>query len=190
MKSTNKYLIDLARFVPVLTGPQMVRAYFQNSTEQMRRTLRAHEAAGLITVSRELVLPRVTDGPLATINGGQQRPCPHELAYRAEKLWRGSALPTLVIRGTAKLSALYGGEFREVIASNLSHEAALTAIFLFSKRASNPDYEWTLVVAKPGTGMLPDAIAADAAIEVLGRYNGATVTAKLGIAAGCKLELW
>lgn len=189
MKRSNKYLTDLARFVPVLTGPQILHAYFDNSFERMRRTLRAHEAEGFITLSTELVRPRVLAGPLATIIRGHPLPSPHQLAYSAEKLWSASLVPTLIIRGTAKLSALYGGEYREVITANLSHEVALTSV-LFAKRGANPDFEWTLVLARPGEGALPDAIAADAAIEVLGRYSGATVSAKLAIAAGCTLEIW
>jgi hypothetical protein len=96
----------------------------------------------------------------------------------------------LTIRGTAKLTALCGGELRHVVLANLSHEVALADIFLFSKRRDDPNFEWTLIQARPGLGAMPDALTADAAIELIGRYSGSMVSAKIAIAANCKLELW
>jgi len=70
VKSTHKYLADLARNLPVLTGAQALREYFDNNLAKMRRVLRAHEADGFITLSTQLVRPRILDGPLAILKPG------------------------------------------------------------------------------------------------------------------------
>lgn len=174
----------------MLTEEQALREYFDNNLAKMRRALRAHEAAGLITLSTELVRPRIVDGPLAILKPGDPLPSSHHIAYLAERRWSELLFPTLTIRGTIKLTSLYGGEHRAIAAGHLSHEIALADVLFSKRRHSNPDFEWTLVHAGPGLGTMPDAVIADTAIEVIGRYSGAMVSAKLDISATCNLELW
>jgi hypothetical protein len=63
---------------------------------------------------------------------------------------------------------------------------------LLSKRQKDPQFAWSLVAAKPGSGPLPDAISVSGAllIELVGRYNGQSVSAKMGMATDKALELW
>lgn len=190
MKPTQKFLVDLARNLPVLTGTQALREYFGNNLAKMRRVLRAHEAAGLITLSTELVRPRIVDKPLAILKPGDHQPSSHHIAYLAEKRWSEFLTPTLTIRGTLRLTSIYGGEHRVIVAGHLSHEIALADVFIYKRHHNSPDFEWTLVHAGPGSGPMPDAVVADTAIEVIGRYSGAMVSAKLAISATCNLELW
>ena len=189
MKTSSKLLLMLARRLTAITGPQALKFLFDNDGEAMRRALRAHQAEGFITISTELVRARVTSDPIAVIERGGELPSPHRIAYESAQRWSREILPTLILRGTLKLAALYGGEVHLVVAGHVSHEVALTDVF-FSKRSQNPAFEWTLVHAAPGAGALPDAIAADVAIELVGRYNGKTIAAKLGISATHRLELW
>lgn len=119
---------------------------------------------------------------------GDDQPRPGAIAYRAESLW-GDLQPVVVLSATAKLRALYGGEAHSLFSGHLSHEIGLTGIFL-SQRQSNPDFEWTLINSKPGSGSLPDAVAGDIAFELVGRYNGQTVGAKLSHSASYILEIW
>jgi hypothetical protein len=189
MKTWHQYLYDLTGPVRVLTICQALEHHFQGSQEKMRRVLRAHEAAGLITVSTELVRGRhKVFGPIATIKAGELPPSAEQIAYAGRLRWSDTA-PAVTIRGTAKLATLLGGEVHTVVAANLSHEVALTDLFL-QKRQADPDFQWTLVQVKPGTGPLPDAITAAGCVELIGRYNGATVLAKCAIAAHMNLQLW
>jgi hypothetical protein len=187
MKRRSNFLADLAR-LPLLTGAQALREHFDNNLPKMHRVLRAREAEGFITFSIQLVRPRIVDGPLAILKPGDKLPSSHHLAYLAGRRWSEFLTPTLTIKGTAKLYAMYGGEHRAIVAGHLSHEVALVDVLL-SKRHS-PDFEWTLIHARPGLGAMPDAVVADTAIELIGRYSGAMVSAKLGISATCNLELW
>ncbi len=189
MNSRDKYLVDLARFVPVLTGPQIVQEYFSGSNEAMRRAMRSHLASGLIICSTEIIRPRSVVGPLLTVAPGQRHPSSHAIAYLAGKLWSNSLQTVLVVRATDKLMALYGGQRRALVSTHLSHEVALAGVFLF-RRAHSPSFEWDLIRSGGDRGALPDAVSADAVIELIGRYNGTTVASKLGLAAECKLELW
>jgi hypothetical protein len=99
-------------------------------------------------------------------------------------------VPSVIVRATARLIALHGGEVSAIANGHLSHEVALTEVFLATKRPLDPDFEWSLIQARPGTGVLPDAICASGAIEIVGRYSGASVAAKLVLAGSMNLELW
>ena len=77
---------------------------------------------------------------------------------------------------------------RPVVMANASHDLALSEVFL-AKRLQNPSFEWNLVHAKPGSPC-PDAICAAGFIEVIGQYSGASVAAKLSLAAAANLEIW
>lgn len=189
MKASSLLLHILARRLTAVTGAQALGFLFKNDAQAMRRALRIHKAAGLITISTELTRTRGLSGPIAVVERGGALPSPHRIAYEAAERWGSEILPTFIIRGTLKLAALYGGEVHTVVAGHASHEVALADVF-FSKRAQNPEFEWTLIHAAPGGGALPDAISADAAIELVGRYNGATIATKLAISATRRLELW
>ena len=112
-----------------------------------------------------------------------------QLAYQASQRWSNAPVPTVVIRATTTLAALQGGTVRAIAAGHLSHEIAVTEVFL-SKRLQDPTFEWSLVHSRPGTGVLPDAITGTLACEVIGRYGNTSVASKLTIAASMSLELW
>jgi hypothetical protein len=183
----NQYLEDLAQYLPALKGSQAL-AYFGGSMAAMRRALRRDEARGLITITTELTRKHQTLKPIIVIKPGDPLPSVQQIARLSHERWFEDLNPTLVIRGTAKLCAIYGGEIRTVVTANLSHDLALADVFL-SKR-SDPDFEWRLVQSRPGTGALPDAVTANGIIEVLGQYNHASIAAKLSMSGRINLEIW
>lgn len=182
-------LHQLLRQVSAVSGAQALRHCFNDDPASMQRNLRAQLKAGLISVSTELLRNRDTSGPIVVIERGAGLPSPHPIAYEAARRWSNNIRPELIIRGTLKLAALHGGVPHAAIAGHASHEIALTEVFL-TKRSQDPSFGWTLVQSAPGNGALPDAISAEAAIELIGRYNGTTIAAKLGISATHRLELW
>ncbi len=190
MKFPKPYLNDLARFLPLLTGEQICHRYFGGNFGKMLRSLRKDAATGHITLSTELVRHRIeSDLAIVSIKSGRAIPNANQIAYVASKRWSEVVSAQLVVRGTATLAAIYGGEVHPVATATISHECALAEVFL-TKRQANPDFEWSLVHARPGMGALPDAITATGMIEVVGRYNGNSVAAKLELAATANLELW
>ena len=173
-----------------MTGPQALRRYFGGNVKAMRRFLNRLQAKGLITLSTELVRDRQeTESPIAVIQLGSVFPPAEQVAYKAAQLWLDSTTPKLIIRGTVSLATLYGSEIRTVASANLSHEVALVGIIL-NKLETNPDCEFRLLQSKPGGGAFPDAIFASAQIELVGRYSGAMVAAKMVLAARANLEFW
>ena len=188
MKPELKLASDLARQIKVITEAQALKEYPWPNIDAFRRFLRGYERDGLLMKTSANARERDVEVCLATVRPGDDMPSHHTIAYRAAMLW-GDLQPVVVLTATAKLRALYGGESHTLISAHLSHEIALTDIF-FAKRQANPDFEWTLTNSKPGNGSLPDAIAGETAFELVGRYNGSTVGAKLSIAATHTLELW
>jgi hypothetical protein len=73
----------------------------------MRRFLKQRESEGLLTMTTHLFRARDVAGPIATIHPRDKVPSPHEIAYRASTLWSHTLQPAVVMRGTAKLAALY-----------------------------------------------------------------------------------
>lgn len=188
MKPDAQLFRDLSRQFRVITQEQLMNAYSFKSLREVRRFIRESSAADLVGTSLAMLRPRELR-LLASIKVGETGPSAGAIAYRASTLWAESLQPVLIIYGTAKLAALHGGELHSVATANLSHEVALTELFL-SKRLSNPDFEWKLISSQPGLGAMPDAIAGDTAIEIVGRYNNATVSAKIALSASYPLELW
>jgi hypothetical protein len=191
MKTWHQYLHDLADPIRVLTKQQVLDHYFPNSQAKMCRTLRAHESAGLITLSTELFRGRhKVSGPIVVIKAGELAPSAEQIAYAGRQRWSENA-PAVIIRGTAKLAMLLGGKVHTVVAANLSHEVALTDLFLHKRKTAGPEFHWSLVNPKPGTGPVADAVTASGSIELIGcGYNGSTVSAKLTLAGSTNLELW
>ena len=126
--------------------------------------------------------------PIATITVGAPLPSAERIAYEAHKRWHDSFYPTLVVRGTVKLHTFYGGEPRNIVAAHLSHQLALTDVFL-QKRAINPHFEWEILSCKPGE-VRADAVSMGVMIELVGQYSGSVVAAKLEISVRSNLELW
>ncbi len=190
MKPLHSFLMDLVRFLPVTTGKQLLRYYFAGNVQAFQRALRAAKAKGFIEVSTELVRPwQHTGKPIATFYAGECARPAGPITYQADRRWSGAPIPTLVIRGTASLATLQGGSVRAVATGHLSHEIALAEVFMI-KRLADPSFEWSLVGARPGTGVLPDAVAGSLACEIIGRYGSASVAAKLTLAGSMNLEVW
>ena len=190
MKSPSPYLSDLARFLPLMTGEQMCRWYYAGDHKEMLRDLRKDAAREMISFSTELIRERTeSDGAIVSIKSGQANRNPHQIAYLAAQRWSDRVTPKLIIRGTVKLASIFGGEVHTVAKATVSHECALADVF-FSKRMTNPEFEWDLVRVRPGNGALPDAVTTTGMIEVIGRYNGNAVAGKLSLAATANLELW
>ena len=190
MKPLHAFLIDLARNLPVATGAQILRHYFAGNVEALLRALRAAEAKGFIEISTELVRPWSHTGePIVRLNAGEPFPPASQIAYQASQRWSGTPVPTVIIRGTATLATLHGGTVRAIATGHLSHEIAIAEVFL-TKRLHDPAFGWSLVHARPGAGVLADAVAGSLACEVVGRYSGASVAAKLTLAGRINLELW
>lgn len=188
MKPDLKLASDLARQFKAITEAQAFKSYPWASIHAFRRCLRDYERDGLWAKTTAIARERNVETCLAIVRPGDDMPRPNAIAYRAQSLW-GDLQPVVVLTATAKLRALYGGECHSLISANLSHEIALTDLFL-SKRQSNPEFAWTLINSKPGNGSLPDAVAGDVAFELVGRYNGQTIGAKLSLSATYTLELW
>jgi hypothetical protein len=184
------FLFDLGNFLRVASREQLLRHYFRGNDEALRRALRTAQAKGFIQISTELVRPWSHPGtPIVRLQAGE--PClpAGQIAYEATQRWSAPVIPMLVIRGTATLATLHGGMVRTIASGHLSHEMAITDVFL-TKRLNDPTFQWSLVQARPGTGVLPDAIAGGLACEVVGRYSRASVAAKLSLAGTMDLELW
>jgi hypothetical protein len=187
MSFAHQYLKDLSQLYG-LTKRQLL-AYFNGRSDAMRNALRAHQAAGLITISTEFVRGRSrAERPIVSLRAGELPPCAEQIAYQGRQRWNEDIEPTIIIRGTAKLFALYGGEVRPLVTANISHDLALSDVFL-TKRREDPAFEWNLVHAKPGSPCL-DAVCAAGFIEVVGQYSGVSVAAKLSLTATANLELW
>jgi hypothetical protein len=191
MNFTDKFLKDLAQFVPGLTGAQALKSYFNGDAETMKAFLRAQQAEGMIRLTTELVRERRhSNDPIISLRCGEAGPSAYKVAYAASQRWTEVINPVLIIRGTAKLQTIYGGEPNTIVTANLSHEIALTDVFLSKRQQQGPEFVWHLIHSRPGMGALPDAISAGAWIEVIGRYSGSMVAAKLEIAARANLEIW
>jgi hypothetical protein len=189
VKAPHQFLVDLAHFLPVATGAQLLRHYFGGNVEALHRALRAAKAKGFIEISTELVRPWSHGGaPIVRLKAGEPVLSAGQIAYQASQRWSPAPLPTLVIRGTASLATLHGGNVRSIVTGHLSHQIAVSEVFM-NQRLQEPAFEWTLVRARPGA-VAPDAIAGSLAYEILGRYSGATVQAKLTIGGSLNLELW
>lgn len=190
MKIPKPYLGDIARFVPLMTAEQICRAYFNCNWVKTLRQLRKDADSGLVSLSTEFTRGRVLSGSaLASVQCGEPNPHPGHVAYLASQLWSETMTPQLIVRGTMKLNTIFGGEPQTIATASISHECALAEVFL-SKRMQDPTFEWTLVQARPGGGVLPDAVTATGMIEVVGRYNGDSVAGKLSLSATANLELW
>jgi len=191
VKPLHPFLIDLARFLPVATGAQLLRHYFAGNVAAFRAALRAAQAKGYIELSTQLGRPWSHTGkPLASFQAGERVLSAEQIAYQASQRWSDSPVPMLIVRGTASLAMLCGGTPRTIASGHLSHELAIAEVFL-TKRLHEPTFEWSLVHARPGAGVLPDAIAGTLACEILGRYSGASVQAKLTLEGRFNLlELW
>ncbi len=187
MKYAPKFLHDLARFIQVMSVDQVARAHFNGDRAIAQRALENAKAKGLIAVTTELIRPRETSEPIAVVRPGEPPPSPEHVAYVARTRWSESETPTIVARATTKLCAFLGGERHGI--SYVSHQIALAEVFL-QKRAIDPQFEWSLVRQTSLAGALPDAIAAGVMIELVGRYSGATVAAKIEMAGSATLELW
>jgi hypothetical protein len=190
MRRLPPFLIDLARFLPVATFEQLLRHYYHGNAEALHRDLRAAKAKGFIEVSTELVRPWEHFGtPIARFQVGERVLPAGHLAYQASRRWNSAPVPTLVIQATTTLAALQGGSVRAIATGHVSHELAVTELFL-NKRLHDSSFEWSLVHSRPGTGVLPDAVVGSLAFEVIGRYGNASVAAKLTLAAVMNLEIW
>jgi hypothetical protein len=184
-----KFLTDLAR-VPAMTHQQV--AWYFGSESKATKWLRRLERGGYISKKIEFVRDRKTEAPISVLHPGSPLPNASTIAYRAATLWSTAISPRIIIRATLKLALLYGGQPPTIIAGHVSHQVALSEILL-RKFRSDPDFNWKLVSSGPGFGAQPDAISADGnvQIELLGRYNGSTIAAKLSLAAQTPtLELW
>jgi hypothetical protein len=191
MKPPHAFLRDIARFLTVASFEQICKHYFAGDAERLRSVLRSAKAQGLVEVSTELLRPWQHDGtPLARIQLGGNSIAAGRIAYQARNRWSPTIVPTVVVRATAKLATLCGGEVHTIARGHLSHSIALSEVYFLKKANEHPDMEWSLVSVKPGTGSLPDAIAGSLAIEIIGRYSGASVAAKLAIASSMSLEVW
>jgi hypothetical protein len=186
----HQFLVDLAHFLPVATAAQLLRHYFAGNVEALRRALRAAQGKGFIELSTELVRPWSHTGePIVTLKAGDPALAAGPIAYQASQRWNAAPVPMLVVRGTATLAALHGGMVCTIATGHLSHELAIAEIFL-TKRLGDPAFEWSLVHARPGAGILPDALAGSMAFEVIGRYGSASVAAKISLGGSMNLELW
>lgn len=184
-----KFLADLAR-VPAMTREQA--AWYFGSESKAAKWLRRLEQGGYISKKIEFVRDRKTEAPISVLHPGSPLPNAQTIAYRAATLWSSSISPRVIFRATLKLALMHGTEPPTIIAGHVSHDVALSELLL-GKSRSNPDFNWELVTSAPGFGAQPDAISADGTvqIELLGRYNGSTIAAKLSLAAKTStLELW
>jgi hypothetical protein len=181
----DKFFEDLVR-VSAMTGEQAGQWLGENFLRRLRR----FETRGYVMLSMELVHDRDTSAPIDVVRPGDPLPDSGEIAYRADKRWKKVWTPKLIIRATAKLATIYGGEPRTTVTGHLSHDLALVDVLL-KKRQADQTFEWSLVSSKPG-GPLPDAISASGSIqlELVGRYNATSISAKMGLAAHGTIEFW
>lgn len=188
MRELPSFLKDLAA-VSAMTGAQLLREYFGGDRAALRNALRQARASGFAEVSVELVRPRTTTAPIAVVGPGDPKPNPGQIAYAASRLWSDDFTPSLVVRGTAQLATLCGATPRSIVTGHLSHEIALTDVFL-EKRRTDPAFSWTLISPTAARGGRADAVSCAAMIELVGRYSRASVAGKLALSAGATIEFW
>lgn len=189
MKSAHPFFHDLARFLPAVPSAIARQRYFAGDTEAMWRALRTAEARGLVEISGEMVRGHYATEPIAIVKAGETPPPAGRIAYEGNQRWSEDVSPRIVIRGTAKLCAFFGGEERVIASAHLSHDLALSNVFLL-KRLSEPTFEWSLIRQTSRSGVLADAVSATGYVELVGRYSAASVSAKLTLAGTANLELW
>lgn len=191
MKSAEeKFKQHLAQCYTAITEEQASWHYFEGNVQRVKQILQRWRDRGLIDFSVELVRPRQNSAtPIQILRVGQVAPSPHKIAYVASTRWVDCLVPTLVIRGTATLRTLYGGVAKDAITAHLSHEVALTDVFL-RKYQENTDFTWELVRSRPGLGPQADAVSANGSVEIIGRYGASSVRAKLELIAQTNLEIW
>jgi len=189
MNSMNPFFKDLARFLPAVPSATIRQKYFSGDANAMWRALRTAEARGLVEISGEMVRPHFATEPIAIIKPGETLPSAGRIAYEGNQRWSETVSPRIVVRGTARLCAFFGGEERVIASAHLSHDLALTNVFL-QKRESDPTFEWRLVRQTSRSGVLADAVSTSGYVELVGRYSAASVSAKLTLAGTAHLELW
>jgi hypothetical protein len=183
------FLSDLARNFRAITWRQLEENYTPDGDHSLAAALADAQRADLVTTSIEIVKSWQGDGgrPLASVGPGEHAPSAGTLKCLALARWGQPGLE-LVVRGTAKLSLVYGGEYRPVPNHLVSHEIALTTVFL-AHLASDHRFGWSLQRSAPG-GACPDAVAGEIAVEVLGAYSSRTILKKISISARMRLELY
>jgi hypothetical protein len=183
MKGRN-FFKDLSDF-GAMSRPQALR-YFEGNVAGLVRALRAHPP--FVCVSTELIRHRRNaHEPMAVLKPGDILPTPGHIAHLARARW-APAGPEVIIRATATLFALYGGQSRPIASLHLSHHIATVEVL--QGNLSNPNFQWSFSAIRPGSGPLPDAISTSGFIEVIGNYGTGRISAKLALAATATIQLW
>jgi hypothetical protein len=188
MRKIHQAWSDLSRFFKAATPQQLVK-YFDGNEAALKRAIKMAQTQGLIECRFELIRAREVSEPIATVSCGELLPRAEEIAYTARQRWGSSFSPTLIISGTTKLAALSGGTTSVLVKSQISHEVALTDVFL-KKRESNPSFSWSLVTLGGAGGARVDAIAGNLMVELVGQYSGGKVAAKMELAGNATIEFW
>lgn len=190
MKEIPKVWSDLSRFLSVATEDQLL-AYFGGDRAALTRAVQRAKAQGLVRVSVEMVRLRDTQEPIAVMRAGETQPRSEQVAYLASQRWHDSMVPTVVIQATAKLAALAGGKPALVASGHLSHELAVTDVFL-RKREADPTFVWSLISQGGARGGRVDAVSGSGGLllELVGRYSGGKVAMKMELAGSATLEFW
>lgn len=191
MKDLPKVWSDLSRFLSVATEGQLLTAYFGGNRAALERAVRRAKARGLIEVRVEMVRLRDTQAPIAVLRPGEAPPRSEQVAYLASQRWHDSLVPTVVIQASAKLAALAGGTSSLVASGHVSHEVAVTEIFL-KKREADSAFSWSLISQCGPRGGRVDAVAGSGGllVELVGRYSGGKVALKMELAGTGILEFW
>lgn len=171
-----------------MTVPQVTLAYFGGDCGRAQRAISNASARGLTKVTTELVRPRRTVTPIAVIRPGEVAPSAEWVAYAGNQRWSDSFAPMRVVHATVELVSFVGGEKHVIPSGHLSHEVALTDVFLL-KRSVTPNIAWRSVEASV-RGVRPDAVSGEVMIELVGQYSGASLSAKMELSGIAILELW
>jgi hypothetical protein len=186
----DEILENLTKLTPVISFSQLREHFFERDWLAARNAVRAWESAGLVSMSRNCIRSHSNaDGPITLASKAKLELSAEQIAYRASQRWSQEFSPVLCIHCTGKLATLFGGTARTLASANLSHEIALVDVLL-KKRQRDPAFVWELVPLSSGGGSLPDAITVTGAIELVGRYGGATVESKLSLRLNMPLEFW
>jgi hypothetical protein len=174
---------DLSDF-GLMSRPQALR-YFDGNAAGLSRVLRAHSS--FVSVSTELIRHRRNDRePIAVLKPGDVLPTPGHIAHLARARWAPAA-PEVIIRGSATLSALYGGHSHPIASLHVSHHIAIVEVL--QGKLSDPHFQWTFSKVSPGCPV-PDAISTSGFIEIIGNYGTGRISAKLALAASASIQLW
>ena len=135
-----KLLSRLTHRVKVFSMEQ-VATLWNAKLRSTRTRLQRLECLGFVSVSVRMSAPDYDlDRPLVVWKRGEPTPIFRQIVRVLRTRWGGPLLPVTVVTATKKAAGRFGGLIRPVRNSELSHDLALSSVFL-QKVTESPELE-------------------------------------------------